>query len=100
MATKTEITVEEKLRALYDLQLIDSRIDEIRNVRGELPLEVEDLEDEVAGMNTRLDKLKVDLVAIEDEIKGKKNLIEEAKTLIKNIQPSKITCVTTESITL
>jgi predicted nucleic acid-binding Zn-ribbon protein len=83
MATKTEITVEEKLRALYDLQLIDSRIDEIRNVRGELPLEVEDLEDEVAGMNTRLEKLKVDLVAIEDEIKGKKNLIEEAKTLIK-----------------
>ena len=83
MATKTEITVEEKLRALYDLQLIDSRIDEIRNVRGELPLEVEDLEDEVAGMNTRLDKLKTDLEVIEEGIKSKKNLIEEAKTLIK-----------------
>ncbi|PKA82268.1 hypothetical protein ATE92_0395 [Ulvibacter sp. MAR_2010_11] len=83
MATKTEHTVEEKLRALFDLQLIDSRIDEIRNVRGELPLEVEDLEDEVAGMNTRLEKLKTDLGVIEDEIKGKKNLIEEAKGLIK-----------------
>jgi predicted nucleic acid-binding Zn-ribbon protein len=83
MATKTEITVEEKLRALYDLQLIDSRIDEIRNVRGELPLEVEDLEDEVAGMNTRLDKLKTDLGVIEEEIKSKKNLIEDAKSLIK-----------------
>jgi len=83
MATKTEITVEEKLRALYDLQLIDSRIDEIRNVRGELPLEVEDLEDEVAGMITRQDKLNADLEVIEDQIKGKKNLIEEAKTLIK-----------------
>ena len=83
MATKTEITVEEKLRALYDLQLIDSRIDEIRNVRGELPLEVEDLEDEVAGMNTRLDKLKTDLEVIEEGNKSKKNLIEEAKTLIK-----------------
>lgn len=83
MATKTEITVEEKLRALYDLQLIDSRIDEIRNVRGELPLEVEDLEDEVAGMNTRLDKLKTDLEVIEEDIKNKKNLIEEAKALIK-----------------
>ncbi|MAT90795.1 MAG: hypothetical protein CMC35_08875 [Flavobacteriaceae bacterium] len=83
MAKKTEITVEEKLRALYDLQLIDSRIDEIRNVRGELPLEVEDLEDEVAGMNTRLDKLKGDLEVIEDQIKDKKNLIEEAKSLIK-----------------
>ena len=46
MAKKTEVTVEEKLRALYDLQLIDARIDEIRNVRGELPLEVEDLEDD------------------------------------------------------
>ncbi len=83
MATKTEVTVEEKLRALYDLQLIDSRIDEIRNVRGELPLEVEDLEDEVAGMNTRLEKLKADLEVIEDQIKEKKNNIEESKTLIK-----------------
>ena len=83
MAAKTEITVEEKLRALYDLQLIDSRIDEIRNVRGELPLEVEDLEDEVAGMNTRLTKLKNDLELIEDDIKAKKNQIEESKTLIK-----------------
>ena len=83
MATKTEISVEEKLRALYDLQLVDSRIDEIRNVRGELPLEVEDLEDEVAGMNTRLEKLQSDLAVIEDDIKGKKNLIEEAKSLIK-----------------
>ena len=83
MATKTEVTVEEKLRALYDLQLIDSRIDEIRSVRGELPLEVEDLEDEVAGMNTRLEKLKADLEVIEDQIKEKKNSIEEAKTLIK-----------------
>jgi len=83
MATKTEVTVEEKLRALYDLQLIDSRIDEIRSVRGELPLEVEDLEDEVAGMNTRLEKLKADLEVIEDQIKEKKNNIEESKALIK-----------------
>jgi hypothetical protein len=53
-----KLSVEDKLRAIYDLQLIDSRIDEIRNVRGELPLEVEDLEDEVAGLSTRSDKLK------------------------------------------
>ena len=83
MATKTEITVEEKLRALYDLQLIDSRIDEIRNMRGELPLEVEDLEDEVAGMKTRLEKLIADLQLIEEQIGEKKNGIEEAKLLIK-----------------
>ena len=55
MAKKTEVTVEKKLRALYDLQLIDSRIDEIKNLRGELPLEVEDLENEIVGLNTRLD---------------------------------------------
>ncbi|MEZ4816841.1 MAG: hypothetical protein R2776_02570 [Flavobacteriaceae bacterium] len=83
MAKKTETTVEEKLRALFDLQLIDSRVDEIRNVRGELPLEVQDLEDEVAGMNTRLEKLTNDLETIEENIKDKKNLIEEAKGLIK-----------------
>lgn len=83
MAKKTETTVEEKLRSLYDLQLIDSRVDEIRNVRGELPLEVQDLEDEVAGMNTRLEKLNGDLEVIETDIKGKQILIEEAKALIK-----------------
>ena len=80
---KKEVTVEQKLRALYDLQLIDSRVDEIRNVRGELPLEVEDLEDEVAGLNKRLDKLGADLETIDESIKTKKNLIEEAKALIK-----------------
>ena len=47
MAKKTEISVEERLRALYDLQLIDAQIDKIRNIRGELTIEVEDLEDEV-----------------------------------------------------
>ncbi|MFT4698240.1 MAG: putative nucleic acid-binding Zn-ribbon protein [Flavobacteriaceae bacterium] len=83
MAKKTETTVEEKLRALYDLQLIDSRIDEIRSVRGELPLEVEDLEDEVVGMNTRLEKLTDGLEVIENDITNKKNQIEESKTLIK-----------------
>ncbi|MCF7567196.1 hypothetical protein L3X37_02300 [Sabulilitoribacter arenilitoris] len=83
MAKKKEVTVEERLRALYDLQLIDSRIDEIRNVRGELPLEVRDLEDEVAGLNIRLEKLMSNLELIDNDINSKKNLIEEAKTLIK-----------------
>lgn len=83
MAKKAEASVEERLRALYDLQLIDSRVDEIRNVRGELPLEVEDLEDEVAGLNTRLEKLNENLDMINEEIKARKNLIEESKSLIK-----------------
>ena len=83
MAKKKELTVEERLRALYDLQLIDSRVDEIRNVRGELPLEVRDLEDEVEGFKLRLQKLEDSLTDIDNQIKAKKNLIEEAKALIK-----------------
>jgi predicted nucleic acid-binding Zn-ribbon protein len=83
MAKKAEASVEVRLRALYDLQLIDSRVDEIRNLRGELPLEVQDLEDEVEGLNTRLEKLSTNLDLIDDQIKGKKNIIEEAKALIK-----------------
>ena len=83
MAKSKELTVEERLRALYDLQLIDSRIDEIRNVRGELPLEVRDLEDEVAGLNIRLEKLVSNLEVIDNDIVSKKNQIEESKSLIK-----------------
>lgn len=83
MTNTKELNVEEKLRALYDLQLIDTRIDEIRNVRGELPLEVEDLEDEVAGLLARQDKLKKDLENIEEQIKAKKNNIEDHQQSIK-----------------
>jgi len=83
MAKKTDVTVEEKLRALYDLQLIDSRIDEIRNVRGELPLEVEDLEDEVAGLSTRVKKLESELEVSDNDIKSKKLQIEDSKAAIK-----------------
>jgi predicted nucleic acid-binding Zn-ribbon protein len=68
---------------LYDLQLIDSRIDEIRNVRGELPLEVEDLEDEVAGLNTRISNLEEDASNLETEINNKKQSIEDSKALMK-----------------
>lgn len=83
MAKKKEATVEEKLRSLYDLQLIDSRVDEIRNVRGELPLEVEDLEDEVAGLNKRIEKLENDLKLVDDSIKAKKIQIDDSKAAIK-----------------
>ena len=83
MAKKKEISVEQKLRALYDLQLIDSRIDEIRNVRGELPLEVEDLEDEVAGLNTRISNLTEDASNLETEINNKKQAIEDSNVLMK-----------------
>jgi len=83
MTKKKEVTVEEKLRALYDLQLIDSRIDEIKNTRGELPLEVNDLEDEIAGLQTRLNNFSTDIENLETGIANKKNNIEESKTLSK-----------------
>ncbi len=83
MAKKKEVTVEDKLRALYDLQLIDSRIDEIKNTRGELPLEVKDLEDEIAGLQTRLNNFSADIENLETSIANKKNNIEESKSLSK-----------------
>jgi len=83
MAKKVEFSVEDKLRALYDLQLIDSRIDKIRSVRGELPLEVEDLEDEVAGLEVRISKIHDELDECTEEIKSKQNTTEHAKSMIK-----------------
>ncbi len=86
MAKSKELTVEEKLRSLYRLQLIDSRIDTIKSVRGELPLEVEDLEDEVAGLNTRLNNFKEDVDNLESDISDKKNAIEEATASAKKYE--------------
>ncbi len=86
MGNDKEITVEEKLRALYDLQLVDSRIDKIRDVRGELPLEVEDLEDEIEGLDTRLQKLHTEIVELENSIKEKKNAIEESNKLTEKYE--------------
>jgi len=84
MAKKTkDSTPEEKLRALYDLQIIDSRIDKIRQVRGELPLEVQDLEDEVAGLTTRIEKIEEEINDVNNSVNEKKNTIEEAKAAIK-----------------
>ena len=79
MAKKTEVTLEDKLRALYDLQLIDSRVDEIRNVRGELPLEVEDLENEIAGVESRLESFQQEVSDFDFQTKEQKNKIEVAK---------------------
>ena len=83
MAKKVEFSVEDKLRALYDLQLIDSRVDKIRSVRGELPLEVEDLDDEVAGLELRVSKIHEELDQCSEEIKSKQNTTEHAKSMIK-----------------
>ncbi|MCZ8134574.1 MAG: C4-type zinc ribbon domain-containing protein [Algoriphagus sp.] len=81
-----ESTVAQKLEAIYNLQLIDSRLDAIVKVRGALPEEVQDLEDEIAGYGTRLEKFKRDIEAFEDDIKRYKENIKESEKLIKKYQ--------------
>lgn len=76
-------TIEDKLNGLLELQQIDSSIDKIRINRGELPLEVQDLEDEVEGLDTRLTKLVDELKELETSISDRKNMIKDAKASIK-----------------
>ena len=82
-AEVSEISVEEKLRTLYQLQVINSDIDKIRTLRGELPLEVQDLEDEIVGLETRIDKYIEEVKSLEHNIAGKKNEISQAQSLIE-----------------
>jgi predicted nucleic acid-binding Zn-ribbon protein len=82
----TTVSVKDRLRALYQLQMIDSEIDKIRIVRGELPLEIEDLEDLLVGMQTRLDKLNSELDAVNHEILTKKNANLDAEALVKKYE--------------
>ncbi len=77
-----ELTVEEKLRSLAQLQSMLSEIDRIKTLRGELPLEVQDLEDEIAGLQTRLENYDLELADLERSIATKKHEIESAQTLI------------------
>ena len=81
-----ELTIEEKLRALYNLQIINSEIDKIRTLRGELPLEVQDLEDEIAGLETRVEKLQEEIKNYDSAIAGKKTEITNSKNLIKKYE--------------
>ena len=83
---ETEISVEERLRALYGLQLVDSEIDKIKTLRGELPLEVQDLEDEIAGLETRLGNLKEEVENLEKSVIKKNNEITDAEGLIKKYE--------------
>jgi predicted nucleic acid-binding Zn-ribbon protein len=78
-----EVSVEQKLTALYNLQQIDSQIDKIKIVRGELPLEVEDLEDEIAGLETRIANFQEEKEKFEQFIKDKNAAIKESNALIK-----------------
>ena len=78
----TDLTVEEKLKALYQLQTALSGIDENRELRGELPLEVEDLEDEIAGLNTRINHIQKDIEQFNNAVAQKKKEIEEAEASV------------------
>ena len=80
------LTVEEKLQHLYELQKIDSEIDKIKTIRGELPLEVQDLEDELVGLGTRVNKLKEGIEAEKEEMTKRKNGISAAETLKKKYE--------------
>ena len=94
MEKKTiSVSVEEKLKALYDLQCVDSEIDQLRVVRGELPVEIQDLEDEIARLETRLEKfeeersnLKADQKAKKVDIKNSEELIVRYKKQLDNIK--------------
>lgn len=87
-----DASVEQKLKALYDLQNIDSQIDKIRTVRGELPLEVRDLEDEIEGLETRVNNYTAEGETVEESIKTKKNEMKDAKALIKKYEEQQKKC--------
>ena len=79
----TEMSVEQKLKSLYQLQTMLSEIDKIKTLRGELPLEVQDLEDEVTGLSTRIEKIQVEIEELKQEVATKKIDIESAKASIE-----------------
>jgi len=81
-----EQTVEQKLKALWALQSIHTKADRIRQVRGELPIEVADLEDEIAGLDTRMGKIRAELDELEDSIVRRRNMIKEAQAAIKKYE--------------
>ena len=89
MATQTntaevDYSMQEKILALYELQKIDSKIDEINKVKGELPLEVQDLEDEMAGMKTRIEHINAEIEELNTLSKQRKREVDQAKIMIGN----------------
>ena len=72
-----ELSIEEKLKNLYQLQTMLSEIDKIKTLRGELPLEVQDLEDEIEGLTTRIEKMQADNAAMQDEVSRRNRTIQE-----------------------
>ncbi|MEC9209300.1 MAG: C4-type zinc ribbon domain-containing protein [Bacteroidota bacterium] len=89
MAKRSKITtssVEDQLKALHQLQVIDTKVDKIRIIRGELPLEIKDLENLIIGLNTKLEKFETELEAINENIVANKNTISLAGDAIKKYE--------------
>ena len=83
-AADVDYSMQEKILALYEIQKIDSKIDEINKVKGELPLEVQDLEDELAGLKTRIDNINSEIEEFNALTKQRKREIDQAKIQIAN----------------
>ncbi len=79
-----DYSMQEKIMALYELQKIDSQIDEINKVKGELPLEVQDLEDELAGLNTRIENVNAEIEELNSLSRQRKREVDQAKIMIAN----------------
>jgi hypothetical protein len=86
MAQVKEYSVEEKLTALVNLQKIESKMDEIQVLKGELPMEVSDLEDEIQGLHSRETRIEEEINGINEFIEQKKNVIKDAQALIKKYE--------------
>ena len=81
---EVDYSMQEKILALYELQKIDSKVDEINKVKGELPLEVQDLEDEMTGMKTRIDNINAEIDELNALTKQRKREVDQAKVMINN----------------
>jgi uncharacterized protein len=83
---KMDVTIEKKLFSLYNLQQTDSQIDRIKIIRGELPLEVQDLEDEIEGLQHRVENLQIEVDALDKQIQERKQQIKDSQGLIKKYE--------------
>jgi predicted nucleic acid-binding Zn-ribbon protein len=86
MARVREYSIQERLESIIKLQKIDSKLDEIKKLRGELPMEVQDLEDEIAGYQTRIDNVNNNIKEIEDYIKERKENQGDAQNALKKYE--------------
>ena len=86
MANVKEFSVEEKLSSLVALQKIDSKLDEIKILKGELPMEVRDLEDEIHGLHARQTRIEEEINGIQEFIEQKKNIIKDSQALVKKYE--------------